>query len=404
MPSIRRLAAALLMLVPTACASLPPCPARGGPAWTEWTTPHFEILTDLDDEDARGAVKGFEELRAAVLQAAWRRAPEPRGRLLVVLFRGERERRVFVPARYVAQFVGSSPPQPSLIIKSGSERDDIVTHELVHALAHHYGLLGKANWFDEGLARYLAPLRLDPDGALTYGQVDEELFRAVTRGRLTAFENLWRPVSNENSDSFHATSWLAVHYLFNNEGARFDEFQRRLIDSSDARASWNEVFPDLTPEVFDARLAQYAFREGQFSVFKTRLLFPPFEAKSTPLADSDVHAIRALLYATMMRPGAEQPRPSLRAEVAEALRLDPLQGLALFIQRFLLRENEADLATAKKLVALRPNDALAWMVLARARSARHENDEAEEAWDQVRHIAGSREASFDRELRVARPD
>ena len=238
--------ACLSTLATSACATLPPCPARGGPAWTEWTSAHFVLMTDLDEADARAALRGFEELRAAVLVAAWRRAPEPRGRLAVVAFRSDSERRVFVRPGFVAAFIATKAQQ-GLIVKSGAERDEIVTHALVLALAYHYGLEGKAAWFDEGLARYLESLRLEPDGTLTYGDVDDVIFRNVTRGLLASFENLWEPVTPATRQSFIVTSWLAVHYLFNNEPERFLDFQRRLLLTSDARAAWRAAFPGSRP-------------------------------------------------------------------------------------------------------------------------------------------------------------
>jgi hypothetical protein len=395
---------ALAVLASSACASLPPCPARGGPAWSEWTSPHFTLFTDLDVDDARSTLRDYEELRAAVHLAAWRRAPEPRGRVVVIALRDLRERHVFVPAGYLATFMTAPPLSQPFIIKSGSERDDVVTWTLVHALGRQYGLQGKVPWFDEGLARYLGPLRLDEDGKVTYGQVDPQLLRALTFGHLTSFENLWNPVPLEDRGKFYATSWVVVHYLFNHEGARFDEFQRRLLTTSDARAAWREVFPDLTSEVMDARLSAYVFREGQFDAFEARL--PPLHAATTqaPLSDAQVHALRALLYATTT---VSQPAPRealARAEIAEALRLEPLQMLALVVQRLLLRDDEADVVAPKKLIALHPASAAAWLLLARAWTARHDLQAAGEAWDEVRRFADAPDAPIDLELRVARPD
>src|SRR5450432_4635519 len=104
---------------------------------------------------------------------------------------------MFVPAGFVASLVTTRAPRQAFIVKSGAERDEVVTHTLVRALAFHFGLAGKAEWFDEGLARYLEQLRLEPDGTLTYGEVHEVLFENATRGRLTSFENLWAPVRPE---------------------------------------------------------------------------------------------------------------------------------------------------------------------------------------------------------------
>ena len=129
--------AALAALVPAACATLPPCPARGGPAWTRWTSPHFDLLTDLDEAAADEALRRLGELREAVLVAAWRRAPEPRHRLTVVAFRQDGERRVFVPAGFLATLI-SWPGQATYIVESGVDRDAVFT---AHADARAGGSL-----------------------------------------------------------------------------------------------------------------------------------------------------------------------------------------------------------------------------------------------------------------------
>ncbi|HTA18276.1 MAG TPA: hypothetical protein VK989_03235 [Polyangia bacterium] len=401
---MKRLALLLTLMASLGCATLPPCPARGGPTWTRWTSTHFSLFTDLDTEDARSALHDLEELRAAVLLAAWRRAPEPAGRTVVFDLRGWRERLVFVPAGYDASFVPNPPLHEGFIVKSGNDRDALVTETLVLALADHYGLRGKAAWFDEGLYRYLGPLHVAPDGKVTYGQVDPQLFSNATHGRLTSFENIWQEPAIQDRAQFQATTWLVVHYLFNHEATRFAAFQRQLIVTRDARAAWREVFPDLTPEVMDERLSAYVFREGEFATYEAQLPGLRYEVASAPLDDADVHAVRGLLYATTeATPAADRPARA-RAEVAEALRLDPTQVLAVYVQRFFLHDDETDLERPKQLVARHPDNSLAWLVLARARAVRHETAEAAEALEQVRALAGGARPAVDLDVRVARPD
>jgi len=38
------------VLLGDACAHLPACPAKGGPRWTEWSSPRFRLLTDIEDD------------------------------------------------------------------------------------------------------------------------------------------------------------------------------------------------------------------------------------------------------------------------------------------------------------------------------------------------------------------
>jgi hypothetical protein len=200
----RGAAAATLVLFVSGCATLPPCPARGGPAWTEWTSSHFLLVTDLDEPDARAALQDLEERRAAVLVAAWRRTPEPRARLLVIALATAGERRVFVPAGFDAAFVARG--KLAFVVKSGAEREPLVTQLLVHELGYAYGLGFKAPWFDEGLARYLETLRVDEDRALIYGDAEERMLRNVTFGGIMSFDELWEPVTPQTRARFIVTS------------------------------------------------------------------------------------------------------------------------------------------------------------------------------------------------------
>jgi hypothetical protein len=393
------LLAVVAALAAPACATLPACPARGGPAWSEWTGPHILLLTDLDDDDAREALRGLEQMRAGVLAAAWRRAPEPSERLTVVVLRSTSERLAFVPGEYTASFVARG--HEAFIVKSGHERDDVTADILARALSCHYGFAGKAPWFEEGLARYLESLHVEDDGTIVYGGVVPDLLEGVHAGRLTAFENLWAPQTAKTRQPFIATSWLAVHYLFNHEPERFLAFQLGLVTTKDARAAWRAAFPDLTPEVMDERLAAYAFRAGTFTKFRVQVETPPYEPRRRPLADAQVHALRALLFATIV----DGPRVDLaRAELAEALRLDPLDVMAAFVERVVLAGDEREVELPKRLVERYPDDPMTWLLLARSRAARGELDEARESWEEVRRFGGAPDGPIAVELRLARPD
>jgi hypothetical protein len=388
------------------CASLPPCPERGGPAWSLWRSTHFDVVTDLPAADAEAALQTFEGLRSAVQLAMWRRAPEPRGRIEVFVLRDSRELRVFLPSDVGAAFVARPGLHQAYFIKSGTDHDVLATEGLVLALAHHYGLAGKVAWFDRGLASYLGPLDLKPDGTLTYGQLDMQLYKAAALGYKAPFAQLWEPRSEQNKGTYDVTCWLALSYLINREPERFEDFQRRLVATNDGRAAWRAAFPDVTDEDMDDRLLEYLnVNRAGYSTFKTRVPSVAYTRTVTPLPDARVHALRALLYATAPPPPGGPPRADLvRAELAEALRGDRDESMALLLERLYLREREDDLAAPKRIIALRPNDALAWVALAHARLVRNERAEADEAWEQVRALTEGPDEPVGLDARIARPD
>ena len=77
---MRTLAVAALLLC--SCAGLPPCPARGGPAWLTLESEHFRLNTDLRIERAWETATKLETLREALLAGAFPGAPaRPTGRI-----------------------------------------------------------------------------------------------------------------------------------------------------------------------------------------------------------------------------------------------------------------------------------------------------------------------------------
>jgi len=72
---------AFLVAAHLGCATVPACPAKGGPAWRELTSEHFVLRTDLQQEAAQMVLRHLEDARAAMLAVVWPRAPELRGRI-----------------------------------------------------------------------------------------------------------------------------------------------------------------------------------------------------------------------------------------------------------------------------------------------------------------------------------
>src|SRR5262249_20322695 len=147
------------------------------------------------------------------------------------------------------------------------------------------------------------------------------------------------------------------------------------------------AFPDLTTDAMDDRLSSYVFLSGEYASFETPLSRVTIEPKIVTITDARVHALRALLYATAPEPRTEEQRAGVRSEVAEALRIDPREPFALFVQRLILHEHEDDLQIPKELIARDARGPLGWLLLGHARSVRHESTEALEVWETLRDLA-----------------
>ena len=159
----------LLALVPTCAGHLPPCPAAGGPAWTELESPHFRLRTDDDSAAARAALTDLEQLQAALLTVFGVPPDLDTGRLpVVVVDRGWTD---FSP-RQVEGFFTQALFQPLVVMVAGGElhRQELIKHELVHYLSHMV-MERQPRWLAEGLATYYATIEYDEDaGRITVGR------------------------------------------------------------------------------------------------------------------------------------------------------------------------------------------------------------------------------------------
>ena len=372
------------------CAYLPACPGRSGPRWSGWSSPHFRLLTDVeDDEDAETLATQLEHFRAAIVAAAWRDVPEAGEPIEVAILRSWSEADVFLPPHtdglfynYLGTGIVVAPATNQVA------RENVLKHEIVHALMRQLDLDRKAPiWFKEGMAMYLAATSYEESSdKVTFGAPDLDALKQIAYRVPYPWHGLWTWSEDPLEKArLYATSWLFVHYLFNHERERFQRFQAGLAGSTDAKVLWNQIFPDLgSPEAFERTLNRY-IEGGDYVKYTALIPRPHFSFVTRTLPDSEVHALRALLYAMAKEHNDEAPA-RLRIELAEALRHEPLNLRARLLERILLRENVADMDTAKALTSKYPQAWQAWLVLAAAHGRRRENKESGEALEKARAL------------------
>jgi hypothetical protein len=214
------------------CASLPPCPAKGGPAWHELSTEHFVVRSDLDLDRSLDVLRTLEETRAAMLVGVWNGAAGPTRPIQVVALASRSEFSAFADHSLVGVHVRRPPFPPMLVITGAfTSGKDTAKHELAHDLSFHM-LPIEPRWYAEGIATYLETTRYDREqGRAILGEIAEDRYRFLqVGGGLMSSEDLWKPVPDDLMDvsRFYATSWLLVHYLMNHRPEQFARFQHRL--------------------------------------------------------------------------------------------------------------------------------------------------------------------------------
>ena len=386
---------------------MPACPGQGGPRWSEWSSPHFRVLTDVEDEvDAETLATQLEHFRAAIVAAAWRDVPDAGEPIEVAALRDWREAEVFLPPRAEGLFY--SYLGTGIVVAPTTNqvaRANVLKHEIVHALMRQLDLDRNAPiWFMEGVAEYLAMTSYEESSdEVTFGAPDVEALKLVAYRGVYPWRELWTwPTDPLDQARLETTSWLFVHYLFNHERERFQRFQAGLAGTNDAKLLWAQIFPDLaTPEAFEQTLNRY-LEGGEYVKYQALIPRPHFSFVTRSVPDGEVHALRAFLYA-MARRHRDVAPARMRIELTEALRQEPFNLRARLLERLFLLENVGDVDTARALTARNPAAWQAWLVLAAAHVSRHEDKELGEALARARSLGFRGDAPTPTRPNVATP-
>ena len=373
-----------------ACAGPRPliCEARGGPAWHQYRSQHFEILTDAGPAEVAATADRLELLQAQLLEGMVASAIELPGRLRVVALADDRVFRELA-GPHVAGYFGEYLGEAVIVLPTGwtSRSPEIVAHELAHHLSQ-YLFPRQPRWFSEGLAGFVETVGSTEARARgRIGAVTVQRARALTQGPVPAGRELLRwsgRIDDAHPGAFHSGSWLLYGWLWNARSAQFTAYQRALAHLDAPATAWLAAFPEYDPadgaamDRFDEALADYR-RRGSF------LSYPAKAAASARLTEvgrvppADVHLL--LLGVRRAQPQDREARAAaIRSEVEEALREDPLQPLAL-VQT---TESQASLEAAlRRATAARPGYALGWALLAEALRAPEQQAERERAYRQA---------------------
>jgi hypothetical protein len=356
----------------SSCATLPACPARGGPAWHELRSPHFTLRTDLDESDARTTIDRLEEVRAAMLSAVWATAGDPPIRTEAIVLRSRSEFVAFQGESAAKGRIGGlradAPPFPPAIVLSGTSSQSfrILNHELAHDISCWFMPIQPA-WYAEGVATLLETIAADrTTGVAWVGRPppDRVAVRPID-GPIDARAMLDDRFSENTPhlDWFERRAWLLVHYLVTQRRAEFNRLQVALQELKPTPVAWAQALPDLPIDKVDQVLDDYA-RNDAYRVVQRPFASAPNAITSRVMTDAEVHATRAWLFQIM--PMGHTDRQAVARELADARAADPsnVEALAYQVAWFTTRADRAALAAdAARVAASHPDDWRAWLVV-----------------------------------------
>src|SRR4051812_10481425 len=155
-----RTAALALALFTVACAR--ELRSTDPDAWLELQSQHFTLRTDLNEEDARGAIGDLELIRNALLAAGWHGKTISPARIGVVALASGRELRECVGDQIDGMAGTSRFGERMILVRADGNllESEVVKHEVTHALMQEY-LVTNPRWVAEGIACFLETLDID---------------------------------------------------------------------------------------------------------------------------------------------------------------------------------------------------------------------------------------------------
>ncbi|HXJ23477.1 MAG TPA: hypothetical protein VMT03_24900 [Polyangia bacterium] len=355
------------------CATLPACPAHGGPVWRELSSPHFTLRTDQDESDARTTIDRLEEVRAAMLSAVWAAAGDPPIRTEAIVLRSRREFEAFqgdAAATFPIDGLRASlPPFPSAIVLGGTDGRSfrVLNHELAHDISYWFIPI-QPSWYAEGVAKYLETITADRSTGVTQvgrPSPDRVAVRPIDQpiDARALLDDRFSTTRNPNLEWFERRAWLLVHYLVTQRPTEFNRLQVALQELKPTPVAWAQALPDLPVDKLDQVLDDYA-RNDAYRVVQRPFVSAPPAVASRVMTDAEVHSTRARLL-QMMPMGQPDPQ-AVKGELAEARAADPsnVEALAYQIAWFTAPADRASWAgEAARVAAAHPDDWRAWLAV-----------------------------------------
>ena len=281
-------------------------------SWMQVRTPHFLIVSNAPEKDARRAARQFEGMRSVfqrVFPDADLNTVEP---MLVLAVQDKRALQALEPEVYLAagqpNLIGLFLPAPEknyvliLLNAPGAHPYAAIYHEYAHFVfsrTHQWMPL----WLTEGIAEFYQNTEI-LDDRVRIGKGDPYLQTVIDRTPLLPLSTLFAidhhsPYYHENDKSsiFYAESWALTHYLKDKDAAdgttHLSDFLDLLQKNVDPTAAAAQAFGDLDQLELEFRKhavsGQYAVTEisGSTDVDDSSFIVQPLSQTQADTARAD---------------------------------------------------------------------------------------------------------------------
>jgi len=303
--------------------------------WIEVKSPHFVVICNGSDKQARRVIGQFERFRALIQKVLPKMRVDPSTPLTIFAVKDENSLRTLLP-EFWEQKDGARPPG---VFQGGPEKNYVVLRmnlpgeHAYHVIYHEYvHLLMRLNlpalpvWLNEGLAEFFGHATLsDKESGIGRPSIDQ--LNILRQARLLPMAALFTadhssPYYREAGkiSVFYAQSWALTHYfMIGDKGARFRQLADYIQMMQDGTAEDEAVgraFGNLAQ--LERQLERYV---GRLSFYYLRVPTPagadPKHLPVRTLSLAEVLAARGDFFTYSAR------LPQARLMLEQALRLDP---------------------------------------------------------------------------------
>jgi len=326
--------------------------------WLEVRSPHFVVLTDSNERQARKLAGQFEQMRAVFHTLIPNATSDVGSPIVVLALKDKKGFRTLEPEAYLAKgqidlagYFMSAPDKSYILLRLDAEGEhpfDTVYHEYTHYM------LRKAEWIplwlNEGLAEFYQNTDIREKEVLL-GQPSGDNILYLRQSRLLPLTTLFlvdhtSPYYHDEQKGsvFYAESWALTHYIEVTDREKntnhIRDYAQYLIQNEDPLAAAQHAFGDL--KQLQKSLESYV-QQGSFKMFKMSLALTvdtsSFAMRSVSNPEMDATRADVLVYNGRTK--------EAEALLASTLRDDPKNALAHESMGY-LKFREGDVASAKK--------------------------------------------------------
>ena len=198
--------------------------------WTEYTSPHFRLYSDLDKSQVESALLDFEVFRATLIELL-NLDNKDFNAVDIYVFKSQNDYAKIQPNRKVAGFFLDTVRGPIMVVGPGDfSKLNLSTlyHEYLHYLVRVNSSFRYPRWFDEGMAELYSSLEYD-ENFVVIGKMAERAAGKFANSGLLDLKTLLTQThissaSSNTARKFYSTAWLFVHFLQFSSVNGFDDY------------------------------------------------------------------------------------------------------------------------------------------------------------------------------------